>query len=457
LSQPNRTNYEAVHQNYTYYDSNWGNYQANPNSLLQLTKSLVSTLNEEKIINTLTEYFIPKYADWCRIELFDPNGNTSRVFTSHNNTEDSKHLSGLANELLPALHSNRSKACLWEEVCPSFWLHSLSPSLCGSRALEQFVQRPIGYLGIPLVAPEEDHILNGRVNDGAKNRSVDKPIGIVSCVRLYPNGKYTRADLEALQDIGYIAGHVLGNIQSYENSREQISLKDLILATASHEFRTPLTSLYLQLQLIQKYLVNPHSSPIPVDYIEGQIKNATLQIKHLEILIDNLLDISPYIHGKWILKKEKVDLGLLAEEIIHRLRPMAKEAGSQIQLEVHGSVEGFWDRNRLEQAIINLITNAIKYGESKPITVSACPGQQNCPPSAMITVKDQGPGIPAQDHVRIFDRYVRAATPRQLGIRGTGLGLYIAKQIVDAHGGAIRVESELNKGSAFTIELPTKN
>jgi signal transduction histidine kinase len=165
-------------------------------------------------------------------------------------------------------------------------------------------------------------------------------------------------------------------------------------------------------------------------------------------LIDNLLDVSRITSRRVDLQLEEVDLAALVKDVAARAEERLAQAGSPLELEVVGPVWGYWDKQRLHQVIDNLLANAIKYGAGKPITISLKASAE----AAVLMIRDQGIGIAPEDQARIFQRFVRAVSPQQYG--GFGLGLWIARQIVERLGGGIRVTSEPNQGSTFTVALP---
>jgi two-component sensor histidine kinase len=164
-------------------------------------------------------------------------------------------------------------------------------------------------------------------------------------------------------------------------------------------------------------------------------------------LVDQLLDVSRINTGRLELRLEEVDLAAVARGVADRLAEQRERAGSILQLELEGPVVGEWDRLRLEQVVMNLLTNALKYGASRPIRMKVCSAGEK----AMLQVEDRGIGIPKEDQTRIFERFERAASHNYGGL---GLGLFIARQIVQAHVGRIWVESEPGKGTTFFVELP---
>jgi PAS domain S-box-containing protein len=229
-------------------------------------------------------------------------------------------------------------------------------------------------------------------------------------------------------------------------AQKAVLLRDEFISVAAHELRTPLTALQLKLQGIDRALVltpGPPSEPRVIERLEG----ASRQVKRLIRLVEELLDVPRIVGGRLRLVPEETDLGALARAVVDDLAEPARYARSELRLRAV-RVVGRWDPARLDQALINVISNAIKYGEGKPIDVEvAATGR-----GARCTVTDRGLGIAPEDRERIFGRFVRAAPSQRYG--GLGLGLYVARGIVESHGGTIDVESVLGGGSRFTIELP---
>jgi signal transduction histidine kinase len=143
-----------------------------------------------------------------------------------------------------------------------------------------------------------------------------------------------------------------------------------------------------------------------------------------------------------------LNLGEVVQELIASLKETAQEAGSELNYECFADVEVRWDKLRITQAITNLVANAIKYGAGKPIKVSVAEVNGR----VSIVVKDHGMGIAPKDQSRIFKRFERIGSPHN--VSGLGLGLYIAQQIAEAHGGSITLDSEVGVGSTFTLEIP---
>jgi signal transduction histidine kinase len=169
------------------------------------------------------------------------------------------------------------------------------------------------------------------------------------------------------------------------------------------------------------------------------------QIERLTGLVGRLLDVSRISAGRLTLDLEAMDLAEVARDVAGRF-PEAES--HQITIDAPTAIEGRWDRLRVEQVITNLLSNAVTYGEGRPITITVrCVGAR-----AEIVVADQGIGIAPEALSRIFERFERAASGRQYG--GLGLGLWIVRQLVEAMDGSIGVESALGRGSTFTVRLP---
>jgi len=231
----------------------------------------------------------------------------------------------------------------------------------------------------------------------------------------------------------------------YREAREAAQVREEFLSVAGHEMRTPLTSLQFLLHTIQKRI----ESGLPEKAVEGLVRGRA-QGERLSALTEDLLDVTRITSGRLTLDREEVDLAALADEVAEEQRESAARSGSELRLEAPSPVPGLWDRSRLEQVVTNLLSNAVKFGGGQPVTIRV----EAAADRATLTVRDEGIGISLADQARIFERFERAVSKQSYG--GLGLGLWITRQIVAAHGGRILVESQPGQGSTFRVELPRK-
>lgn len=226
-----------------------------------------------------------------------------------------------------------------------------------------------------------------------------------------------------------------------------LNLRTEFLSIASHELKTPLTVLKLQAQLTARAIQTGDTKAFSKDNLLKFAQLLDSQTVRLNKLVEEMLEVTRIESGKLQLNLESVNLNELIAEIKNSIF-MNSQPGAEIKFNFGPDFNGTWDRHRLEQVVINLLTNAIKYGEGKPVDIETRVEGS----TAKFIVKDYGKGIDKKFHSRIFQRFERAESRH--GISGLGLGLYISEKIVAAHGGRITVESELGKGSIFTVELP---
>lgn len=228
---------------------------------------------------------------------------------------------------------------------------------------------------------------------------------------------------------------------------QSVQQRDEFMSIASHELRTPLTALKLQIQLVPRILQN-----VTFEHKEHLLKlfeNSQQQLEQFSRLVEEILDLSLISAGRLPLVPENVDLSELVRVVVEQHRPELERLGCKVDLKTSTQVQGLWDPVRLRQVVSNLLSNAMKYGAGKSVEISVLKEAT----LAKFIIRDHGIGIALEDQARIFGRFERATSISQYG--GLGLGLFVSEQIVNAHGGSIRVESEgLGRGSAFIVELP---
>lgn len=278
--------------------------------------------------------------------------------------------------------------------------------------------------------PELDPLLKGPIAEGIALT--------ISCLML-------AAVVRAPRVFHILETSLAAERQSAAEARDAVGARDDFLSVASHELRTPITSLKLAVQGLASggWAAKPEATGRAVAIAERQVGR-------LEALVDHLLNVTRIQSGQLQpqLQREDVDLSELVREIVDRFAADARQAGCELVVHAEAPVVGRWDRLRLEQVVTNLFSNALKFGAGKPVEL-VVERERN---TARLRVTDHGIGIPSDRLPLVFKRFERAVSTREYG--GLGLGLHIAQGIVTAHGGTIAVASTVGRGTCFTVELP---
>jgi PAS domain S-box-containing protein len=273
--------------------------------------------------------------------------------------------------------------------------------------------------------------------------------GHITLMRDAGGAPYTRDDEALLEDLAQRAAQAIENARLYGEAQAAIAARDEFLSIASHELRTPLTALRLALENMRRVSTRDAILKLPAAHVERVLGTAERQGQRLEKLVAALLDVSRIHMGRLELDVDDVELGAAVGEAIAGLEEEAAQSGSTLRVE-GTPVQGTWDRLRVSQIATNLVGNAVKYGAGKPVEVHYGPAADQ----AILVVRDHGIGIDPADQLHIFERFERAVSSRNYG--GLGLGLFIVKRIVEAHGGTISVESRPGEGATFRVELPLR-
>jgi PAS domain S-box-containing protein len=397
--------------------------------LSEASTLLVGSLDYTTTLESLTRLAVPELADWCSVYMLTEGGGVELLAVMHQDPSRVK----LARELSRRQPIDLSAPTGVGKVLrtgESEWTPDVPEEVLLAAAREPELRpllRAIGlrsFVCVPLMA-------RGRV------------LGAVMLSHAESGRRYSEEDVRLAEELVRRAALIVDNARLFREAQDAIRLRDEFLSIASHELKTPLTSLRLQLSLIERLM--SEESRLRV---HPKMEAARRQVDRLASLVNMLLDVSRIATGRVTLELSDVDLTRLVQEALERLREVFDQAGCAVTFQAEGPVVGHWDALRLDQVVVNLLTNAAKYGQGQPIHIQV----EATPERARLIVRDKGIGIAPEDVPRLFGRFERAVSVRHYG--GLGLGLYISREIVEAHGGRVGVESRPGEGSVFTVELP---
>jgi PAS domain S-box-containing protein len=394
---------------------------------------LASSLDYRTTLASVARLVVPGIADGCAVDMLDSESRLRRLVTMHSDPARVASAEELARRYPADLRAPHGAGHVAASGKPEILTEITDDVLEAVARDPEHLHllrelRLISLMCVPLAA-------RGRV------------IGAITLASSESGRRFGPEDLAFAQDLAGRASAAIENARLYRDAREAVRARDEFLSIASHELKTPLTTLQLQIQGLARRARAGRDQP-GLEAIAPRLSTAERQVERLTGLINNLLDISRITAGRLDLDLEAVDLSAVAREVGSRFREELARVGSAFEIDDDGPCVGQWDRMRIEQIVTNLLSNAVKYGAGNPIRLGVSGDKE----TAVLTIRDEGIGIPPEHQARIFERFERAVSDRNYG--GLGLGLWIVRQIVDALGGAIEVESQPGKGSLFTVRLP---
>ncbi|WP_437719082.1 AAA family ATPase [Sorangium sp. So ce448] len=399
--------------------------------LAEAGEIISASLDHGQVLSRLARLSVRSFCDWCVID-FAEGGEARRAFWAHKDPAKEPLLEELRRRYPPDRHSPHPSARAWRDGGPLL-LPEISDEIIQRHAADDGHARLIRELGtrssviVPLVARGQ-------------------AIGMLTVVSSEPERRYGDADLALVQEVARRAAIAIDNARLYSAANEAVRMRDEFLTVATHELNTPMTSLTLTLEAMDRALRSGRSWDPQA--MGRQVDRALRQAARLTRLNSELLDVSRINAARLRLDVAEVDLGEIVRDVLARFKLDLARAGCSVSLRECGRVVGLWDGSRVDQIVSNLLANAIKFGAGNPVEISL--GEEAG--TARLSVRDHGIGIDPARQGQIFERFERAVSDRHYG--GLGLGLYISRRIAEAHGGSIRVESALGAGATFVVELP---
>lgn len=276
----------------------------------------------------------------------------------------------------------------------------------------------------------------------------NRVVGGLIVARTDPNQSYGNIDLELIREIARSCALAIDNALLYREAKKSIEAREDFIAVASHELRTPITSLKMRVDLLAMMLQRNKFPQEVKDVLAPIISELQPDVKNFTKLIEALLDISKIGDRNISLSKGLCDISAIAKDEAQKLKSIFEENQTDLLTEINEGFKGYCDQTRIRQIITSLLSNALKFGNKKPVTlIVKSDGLTLC-----IWVKDNGIGISKEDTTRIFKPFERAVSDKYFG--GLGLGLYITERIVKSHDGNIKVESKPGHGTTFKVEIP---
>jgi PAS domain S-box-containing protein len=394
--------------------------------LAQAGEKLATAFGSSETLNQVARLVVPMIADGCILENRVGNGFLAGAVA---------HVDPGCEEILEEISSAGQRVPPRDHPLMEI-LAKPSPVLLQSNAASRLLEtsanpaylkamkamNPQSALFLPLVAREQ----------------------LIGALTLFRSKRgFDGDDLGFAEDLARLTALALDNARLHDTVRASLRARDEMLGVVSHDLRNPVAAVKM---LTRMLLLSPEGAGVDAHESIGLISRAAEQ---MDALIRDLLDVNRLDSGKLVIASAPVDPSVLLTDSLETLRPLVEEKGISLDLQIEDKLPKVMaDRERIQQALSNLVGNAIKFSAAGS-TIVVVPRREA--DEVVISVVDNGKGITAEQLPRVFDRYWQSSrTDRQ----GAGLGLAIAKGIVEAHGGRIWIESTPGKGTTASFSLP---
>jgi PAS domain S-box-containing protein len=400
--------------------------------LNNITEKLLSTLEYDDIFSQVADCVVPYFSDGCEVYLAEGD-ELKRVHVKHKDPEIAQAITQLPAFQIIAPETQCPTVKTYLTRIPQF-----------AQGMDQNFWRSVS---------QDDEEYSLRLKIGMKSYLIlpllvrGNVLGSLALTNTSDRPVFTEKMLGIAKELSERISMALDNSRLYKEAKNAVGLRDDFISIASHELKTPITSLKLQLDVVKAALGGVTIEPKDSEALKKVSRNLTSQIDRMALLVNDMLDISRVSVGKLSMRMEKTNISELIELVVGRFANLMRADGIEFDSKIEPNLTIVCDAFRIEQVISNLLSNAIKYGEKKPVQVIL----KSSPSTVSIQFIDHGRGIDPKDQERIFKRFERAQNVYEG--EGLGLGLFISQEIIKRHKGLINVTSALYKGSTFTVAL----
>jgi len=404
--------------------------------LAEAGEILTGSLEYERTLQEVARLAVRSMADWCTVAVQCANGLSVQSVAHADPAQEPK-----TQKLLRVLSVDETKPARGI----GHVVRTGQSELCPDTLEAVWVRAALG-----VDSPDHFLTLGARSYMCVPLKARGGTFGAITLVSVTRGRSYGPGDLALAEEFARKAALAVDNARLFREAQEALTARDEFLSMASHDLRSPLTSLRLQLQAVRRNLPPDSAGPSSMEKLAARVESMERQTDRMLHMMDALLDISQMTAGRLELKRQKVDLVEVVRGAVATLEEELRQSGVQVRVHAEGPVEGMWDSLRLEQVVDNLLSNAVKYGKGRPVEMTVSRDGL----TARLEVRDQGVGVAPEDQARLFDRFERVRLDRS--VAGYGVGLWIVRRVVEAHGGSISVESRLGEGACFIVQLPSR-
>lgn len=404
--------------------------EENMRFLAEASKVLGSSLDYRTTLAAVAQLGVPEIADWCAVDMLGEDGAIERLAIAHVDPEKVQWARELQEANPPDPNAPTGVPNVLRTGRAEFYPEITDAMLVAATRNEEelALARRIGFssaMTVPLRLP-------------------DRTIGAMTFVTAESGRHYTGADLAFAEEVASRAALAVENARLYREARRAIALRDEFMSLASHELKTPVTSLKMYTQVLQRQAERRGDTDL-----SDRLLKMDRQTDKLTGLINDLLNVARIQTDQLEYEDAAVDLNAVVHECVDIIQPTT----TTHRIAVEGTVEGrVWgDGERIGQVVTNLLTNAIKYSPQADRVIVRLGARGG---AATVSVEDFGIGIAEEHQGKIFDQFYRVSDPSEKTYPGLGLGLFIASEIVKRHGGVMEVRSASGKGTTFTFALP---